>query len=127
MDEYREKVQLRYLGSRQSIRAGTLIQAATLGESVRNFLYGAFLDVARHQHPPMRHPDGKHPPPPQGTASGCHRIEWGRRLVGHPKPTRTATGRTPYRDPDMKLPPSHIPPDEYMAWERETWADRVAS
>ena len=50
-------------GTTQRIRATTLVQAATLGEGIRDFLFNAFLHVARHDHPPCATPDGESPPP----------------------------------------------------------------
>ena len=50
-------------GTTQQIRAATLVQAATLGEGVRDFLFNAFLHVARHNRPPLATPDGASPPP----------------------------------------------------------------
>ena len=57
-------------GTTQRIRATTLVQAATLGEGVRDFLFDAFLHVARHDRPPLATPDGESPPP-RGAGSGC--------------------------------------------------------
>ena len=51
-------------------RHPTLVQATTLGEGVRDFLFDAFLHVARHVHPPLATRDGESPPP-TGTESGC--------------------------------------------------------
>ena len=50
-------------GTTQRIQANTLVQAATLGEGVRDFLFDAFLHVARHDRPPRATPDGESPPP----------------------------------------------------------------
>ena len=47
---------IRTSGTSTRIRAATLVQAATLGEGVRDFLFDAFLHVAR---------------PPRGAGSGC--------------------------------------------------------
>ena len=49
---------LRTSGTTQRIRATTPVQAATLGEGVRDFLFDAFLHVARHDRPPRATPDG---------------------------------------------------------------------
>ena len=54
---------LRTSGTSTRIRAATLVQAATLGEGVRDFLLDAFLHVARHDRPPRATPDGESPPP----------------------------------------------------------------
>ena len=50
-------------GTTQRIRATTLVQAATLVEGFRDFLFNAFLHVARHKRPPRATPDGENPPP----------------------------------------------------------------
>ena len=50
-------------GTTQRIRATTLVQAATLGEGVRDFLFDAFLHVARQDRSPRATPDGESPPP----------------------------------------------------------------
>ena len=67
-------------GTTQRIRATTLVQAATLGEGVRDFFFEAFLHVARHDGPPLATPDGESPPP---TRDGIWVpfIDWGRHLV----------------------------------------------
>ena len=84
-------------GTTQRIRAITLVQAATLGEGVRDFLFDAFLHVARHDRPPLAIPDGESPPP-TGDRIWVPPIDWGRHLVGHPVPERENTqGRTRYR------------------------------
>ena len=54
---------LRTSGTTQRIRGTTLVQTATLGEGVRDFLFDAFLHVARHDRPPHTTPDGESPPP----------------------------------------------------------------
>ena len=56
-------------GTTKSIWAATFVQAATLGEGVRDFLFNAFLHVARHESPPLATPDRESPTPE--TASGC--------------------------------------------------------
>ena len=92
------------------IRAATHIQAATLGEGVRDFLFDAFLHVARHEHPPLATPDSACPPP-RGYCVWVPPIDPGRHLVGHPEPERvTSTGRTRYREPDMAHPPTSTTP-----------------
>ena len=57
-------------GTSQRIRAITLVQAATLGEGVRDFLFNAFLQVARQDRPPCATPDVERCPPRE-TESGC--------------------------------------------------------
>ena len=54
---------LRTSGTSTRIWAATLVQAATLGEGVRDFLFDTFLHVARHDRPPRATPDSKSPPP----------------------------------------------------------------
>ena len=54
---------LRTSGTTQRIRATTLVQAATLGEGVRYFLFDAFPHVARHDRPPRATRDGESPSP----------------------------------------------------------------
>ena len=97
-------------GTTKCIRATTLVQAAALGEGVRNFLFNAFLHVARHDRPPLVTPDGESPPP-TGSPIWLPPINWGRHLVGHPMPGRVdIKGRTRYREPDMAhSPPSATP------------------
>ena len=67
-------------GITQRIRAITLVQAATLGEGVRYFLFDAFLHVARHDRPPDATPDGESPPS-TGNRVWVPPIDWGRHLV----------------------------------------------
>ena len=114
-------------GTSTPIRAATLVQAATLGEGVRDFLFDAFLHVARHERPPRATPDGESPPP-TGSRIWVPPIDWGRHLVGHPVPERDSTrGRTRYREPNMAHPPPDATPDSTKEWERETWVARMAS
>ena len=54
---------LRTSGTSTRIRAVTLVQAATLGEGVRDFLFNAFLHVTRHDRPTRATLDGESPPP----------------------------------------------------------------
>ena len=118
---------LRTSGTSTPIKAATLVQAATLGEAVRDFLFDAFLHVARHERPPRATPDGESPPP-TGSRIWVPPIDWGRHLVGHPVPGRVDTkGRTRYHEPDMAHPPSGATPDSTKEWERETWVARMAS
>ena len=72
------------------IWATTLVQTATLGEGVRDFLLDAFLRVARHDRPPLATPDYKSPPA-TGDRIWVPPIDWGRHLVGHPVPEREDT------------------------------------
>ena len=112
-------LRLRTSGTTQPIWANALVQAATLGESIQDFLFDAFLHVARHDRPPLATPDGESPPP-GGSRILVPPIDWGRHLVGHPMPGRVDTkGRTRYHEPDMAhLPPSATPSDT-KEWERE--------
>ena len=77
-------------GTTKRIRATTLVQAATLGEDVRYFLFDAFPHVARQDRPPLATPDGEGPPP-TGDRILVPPIHWGRHLVGHPVPGRVDT------------------------------------
>ena len=114
-------------GAIQRIRAATLVPAASLGEGVLDFLFDAFLHVARHDRAALATPDGESPPP-TGAKSGCPSINWGRHLVGHPMPGRVDTkGRTRYHEPYMAHPPPSATPSYNKACERETWVDRMAS
>ena len=114
-------------GTTRRIRAITLVQAATLGEGVRDFLFDAFLHVARHDGPPFATPDSESPPP-TGAQVWVPPIDWGRHLVGHPVPEREDTqGRTRYREPNMAHPPPSATPSNTREWERETWVPRMAS
>ena len=118
---------LRTSGTTQRTRATTLVQAATLGEGVRDFVIDAFLHVARHDRPPRATPDGESPPP-AGSRIWVPPIDWGRHLVGHPVPERDSTqGRTRYSEPNMAHPPPSAIPDTTEEWERETWVARMAS
>ena len=92
--------------STQCILAATLVQAATLGEGVRDFLFDAFLHVARHERPPRATPDSESPLP-TGDQVWVPAINWGRHLVRHPEPRQVDTkGRTRYHEPNI----SHRPP-----------------
>ena len=96
---------LRGLGDQEVLRlhtSGTTerIQAATLGRGVRDFLFDAFVHVARHDRPPLATPDGESPPL-TGDRIWVPPIYWGRHLVGHPVPEREDTQcRTRYREPN---------------------------
>ena len=118
---------LRTSGTTQRIRATSLVQAATLEEGVRDFLFDAFLHVARHDRPPRATPDGESPPP-AGSRIWVPPINWGRHLVGHPVPERDSTqGRTRYRKPNMAHPTPSATPNNTKEWERESWVARMAS
>ena len=120
-------LRVRTSGTTQDIRATTLVQAATLGEGVRDFHFDAFLRVARHDRHPLATPDGESPPP-TGSRIWVLPIGWGRHLVGHPMPERVDTkGRTCYHQPDMAQPPPSATPSDTKECERETWVARVAS
>ena len=56
-----EALRLHTSGTTQHIRASTLVQAADLGEGVRDFLFDAFLHVARQERPQLATPDGESP------------------------------------------------------------------
>ena len=49
-------------GITQRIRAATLVQAATLGEGARDFLFHAFLHIAKKERPLLATPVGECPP-----------------------------------------------------------------
>ena len=114
-------------GTTQRIRAVTPVQAATLGEGVRDFLFDAFLHVARHDRPTLASPDGEDPPP---TRDGIWvpPINWGRHPVGQPVPERMDTvGRTRYREPNMAHPSPSATSSNTKEWERDTWVAQMAS
>ena len=114
-------------GTTQRIRATTLVQVATLGEGVQDFLFDAFIHVARHDRPPLATPDGESLPP-RGGRIWVPPIDWGRHLVGHPVPEQEVThGRTRYRQPNMAHPRPSATPSNTKEWERETWVARMAS
>ena len=118
---------LRTSGTTERILATTLVQAATLGEGVRDFLFDAFLHVARHDRPPRATPDGESLLP-TGSPICVPPIDWGRHLVGHPVPERDSTqGRTRYGERNMAHPLSSATPDNTKEWEQETWVARMAS
>ena len=120
-------LRLRTSGTTQCIRATTLVQAATLGEGVPDFLFDAFLHVARHDRPPLTSPDGESPPPTESRI-WVPPINWGRNLVGHPVPGRVDTkGRTSYHEPYMAHPPPGATPSDTKEWETEAWVSRMAS
>ena len=102
---------LRTSGTTQRIGATTLVQAATLGQGVRDFLFDAFLHVAQPDRPPRAPPDSESPPP-AGSQIWVPPIDWGRHLVGHPVLERDSTqGGTRYREPNMAHPPPSATPD----------------
>ena len=114
-------------GTSQRIQATTLVQAATLGEGVRDFLFDAFLYVARHDSPPLATPDGKSPPPTRDQV-WVPPIDSERHLVGHGVPEREDTqGRTRYHEPNMAHPPPSTTPSNTKEWERETWVSQMTS
>ena len=109
------------------IRATILVQAATLGEGVRDFLFKAFLHVARHDRPPLATPDSKRPPS-TGDRIWVPPIDLGRQLVRHPVLEQVDTqGRTRYREPHMAHPPPSATPGDTKEWGRETWVAWKAS
>ena len=116
---------LRTSGTSTRIRAATLVQAATLGEGVRDFPFDDFLHVARHDRPSRATPDGDSPPP-TGSRIWVPPIDWGRHLVGHPMPGQVDTkGRTRYHEPDMAHSPPGATPDNTKEWEPEKWVARM--
>ena len=111
----------------QRIPGSTLVQAANLGEGVRDFLFDASLHVARQDRPPLATPDGESPPP-TGDRIQVPPVSWGRHLVGHPVPEPEDTqGRIRYREPNMAHSPPSATPNNTKEWERETWVARMAS
>ena len=111
-------LRLHTTGTTQRIRANTLVQAATLRKSVRDFLFDAFLHVARHDRPQRATTDGESRPL-MGSRIWVPPIDWGRHLVGHPVPEWDSTqGRTRYREPNMAHPPPSATPDNRKEWER---------
>ena len=113
-------------GTTQRIRAITLVQAATLGEGVRDFLFDAFLHVARHDRPRLATADSESPPP-TGDRVWVPPIDRGRHLVGHSVVEWVDTqGRTRYREPHMAHPPPSATPSDTKEWEQETWEARMA-
>ena len=116
-----EVLRLRTSGTTQRIWVATLVQAATLGEGFPDFIFHAFLHVARNERFPLATPDGESPPS-KGIRVWAPPLDWGRHLVGHPEP-----GRTDYHEPNMPhLKPSNTSTDT-KALDRATWVDRVAS
>ena len=114
-------------GTTQRIQAITLVQAASLGEGVRDFLFDSFLHVDRHDRPPLATPDSESPLP-TGDRIWVPPINSERHLVGHPVPEREDTqGRTRYREPNIAHPPPSATPSNTKEWERETWVARMAS
>ena len=100
-----EVLRLHTSGTTESIRAASLVQAADLGEGVRDFLFDAFLHVARHDRPSLAAPDGQSPPP-TGSRIWVPPIDWGQHLVGHPMPGRVDTKScTRYQEPNVAHPP----------------------
>ena len=96
-------------GTTKRIWATTLVQAAILGEGVRDFLFQAFLHVGRHDRPLLATPNGESPLP---TASRIWvpSSNWWRHLVGHPMRGQVHTkGGTRYHEPVMVHPPPSHP------------------
>ena len=81
-------------GTTQRIWATTLVQAATLGEGVRDFLCDAFSHVARQDRPPLATPDSESLPH-RGDRIWVPPIDWGRHLVGQPMPVKR---KHPFQD-----------------------------
>ena len=122
-----EVLRLHTSATTQRIWLATLVQAATLGEGVRDFLYDAFLHVARPERPPLATPESKSPPP-EGDGVSVPLIDWGRRLVGQPEPGLVDTkGRTRCQEPNMAHSPASTTPTNTIAWEMRTWVDSVTS
>ena len=120
-------LRLRTSGTTKHIRATTLVQAATLGEGVRDFLINAFLHVTRHNRPPLATPDGESLPP-TGSRIWVPPTDWGWHLVGHPMLGRVhSKGRTRYHEPDMAHHPPSASSSETKEWERETCVAWMAS
>ena len=114
-------------GTTKHIRATTLVQAATLGEGARDFLFDAFLHVVRHDRRPLATPDGESRPP-TGDRIWVPPINRGQHLVGHPVPEREDTqGCTRYREPNMAHPPPSATTSNTKEWERDTWVARMTS
>ena len=112
-------------GTTQRIWAATLVQAATLGQGIRDFVLEAFLHVARHQRTPLATPDGEIPPFP-GDRVSVPPIDWGRQLVGHPEPGEVDTrGGTSYHEPNIAHPRPSTTTADTSAWEKRTWLDCV--
>ena len=86
-------------GTTQRIRAATVVQEATLGEGVRDFLFDAFFQVARHDRPPLATPDGEGRPP-RGAESGCSPSTGGDTLLDTP----CRGGWTPRAAPATRSP-----------------------
>ena len=98
-----------------------------LEEDIRDFLFDAFLHVARHDCPPLATADGENPPP-TGSLIPVPAIDWGQHLVGHPSMGRVvAKGRTCYHEPNMARHPPCATPSDTKAWETETWVHWMAS
>ena len=113
-------------GTPQRMGGTILVQAATLGEGVRDFLFDAFLHVARHHRPPLATPDGENLLPTRSRIWVAP-FDWGRHLVGHPVPGLVDTkARSCYHEPDMAHSPPSATPSDTKDWERETWVDRMA-
>ena len=98
-----------------------------LGEGVPDFLFNAFLQVARHDRSPLASPEGESAPPTESRI-WVPPIASGRHLVGHVMPGGVDTkGRNRDHEPKM----AHLPPSTNLSdtneWERVTWVDQLAS
>ena len=110
-------LRLHISGTNQCIGAATLVQRASLGEGVSDFLFDAFAHVVRHDRPPLATFDGESPPP-TGNRVWQPPIDWGRHLVGHPVPGRVHTkARTCYDEPNRARPPPQRHPRRYQGME----------
>ena len=92
-------------GTTQRMRGATLVQGATLGEGVRDFLFDAFLYVADTSAPSSL-PLTARARPPQGTESGCAPLTGGDTLLDTP----CRGGWTPRTAPATGSPKSPGPP-----------------
>ena len=85
------------------IRADTLVQA-NLGKGVRNVLFDAFPQAARHVHPPPPPRDPcRRTPNPQGEHIWVCPIDGGCGLVQQPQKPTTPGGGIRYQEPEMVL------------------------
>ena len=116
-----EVLRLHTSGTTQRIRASTLVQAATLWGGVRDFLFEAFLHVARHNRPTLATPDGESLPPTRSQI-WVSPIDWGRHLVGLSVPGWMDTkGRNRYHERNM----AHPPPTYHFTGQRSLYSKRT--
>ena len=109
-------LRLRTSGTSQRIWMTTLVEAATLGEGVRDFHFDAFLHFAGHHRPPLATPDGGSSAP-TGDRIWVPPINWGRHLAGHPMLGRVDTkGCTRYQEPDIAHAPPSATPSNNKEW-----------